>query len=194
VEAPVDHAVGVPPTLPRLLTARDLPEVELQAAALDGDVCRVAGSWASIADPDDEWRRAEALADSLGPLVVAARGTAAWIWGARAAAPRRLEGVVPSCARHHDDRPGVTVGEVLIDDDEITRLGRVRVTSPTRTVLDLLRADDWSSGAERLVRTLLVDHRVDARRVTGLIRRHGRLPGRRRAADRLRTLVDPLVA
>jgi len=193
VEAPVRQAQDVPPTLPRLLTARDLPEVELQAAGLDGDVCRVADSWASIADPDDAWRRAAALADSLGPVVVAARGTAAWIWGARAAAPRRLEAVVPSCARHHDDRLGVTVGEVLIDDDEITQLGRVRVTSPTRTVLDLLRADDWSSDAERLVRTLLVDHDVDPRRVARLVRRHGRLPGRRRAADRLRTLVDPLV-
>ncbi|TWX40683.1 hypothetical protein ES689_04425 [Frigoribacterium sp. ACAM 257] len=180
------------PTLPRLLTPRDLPDVELQAAGLDGDVCRVADSWASVADPDDAWLRAAALADSLGPVVVAARGTAAWIWGARAAAPRHLEAVVPSWARHHDDRPRITVGEVLIDDDEITQLGRVRVTSPTRTVLDLLRADDWSSDAERLVRTLLTDHGVDPRRVTGLVRRHGRLPGRRRAAARLRTLVDPL--
>ncbi|WP_209560819.1 type IV toxin-antitoxin system AbiEi family antitoxin [Frigoribacterium sp. PvP032] len=181
------------PTLPRLLTARDLPEVELQAAALDGHVCRVADSWASIVDPDDAWRRAEALAEALGPIVVGARGTAAWIWGARAAAPRRLEAVVPSSARHHVDRADLTVGEVLIDDDEITQLGRVRVTSPTRTVLDLLRADDWSGDAERLVRTLLVDHHVDPRQVAALVRRHGRLPGRRRAANRLRTLVDPLV-
>jgi hypothetical protein len=183
----------VTPTLPRLLTARDLPEVELQAAALDGEVCRVADSWASIADPDDAWRRAEALADRLGTVVVAARGTAAWIWGARAAAPRRLEAVVPSWARHRDDRHDVAVGEVLIDDDEITQVGRVRVTTPTRTVLDLLRADDWTADAERLVRTLLVEHHVDPRRVAGLVRRHGRLPGRRRAATRLRTLVDPLV-
>ena len=193
MEAPVRQAQDVPPTLPRLLTARDLPEVELQAAGLDGDVCRVADSWASIADPDDAWRRAEALADRLGNVVVAARGTAAWIWGARAAAPRSLEAVVPSWARHRDDRPDVTVGEVLIDEDEIAQVGRVRVTTPTRTVLDLLRADDWSADAERLVRTLLVEHHVDPRRVTGLVRRHGRLPGRRRAASRLRTLVDPLV-
>jgi hypothetical protein len=184
----------VSPSLPRLLTPLDLPEVELQAAALDGEVWRVADRWASVADPDDPWWRAEALADALGPFVVAARGTAAWIWGARAAAPRRLEAVVPSSARHHDDRPDVQVGEVLIDDDEIVRLGRVRTTTPARTVLDLLRGDDWSEGAERLVRTLLVDHRVDPRRVAALVRRHGRLPHRRRAAARLRTLVDPLVS
>ena len=85
------------------------------------------------------------------------------------------------------------MGEVLIDADEISQVGRVRVTTPTRTVLDLLRADDWSADAERLVRTLLVEHHVDPRRVAGLVRRHGRLPGRRRAATRLRTLVDPLV-
>ena len=182
------------PSLPRLLTSRDLPEVELQAAALDGEVWRVADSWASVADAVDPWHRAEALADALGPIVVAARGTAAWIWGARAAAPRRLEVVVPSSARHHDDPPDVQVGEVLIGDDEIVRLGRVRTTTPTRTVLDLLRADDWSEGAERLVRTLLVDHRVDPRHVSALVQRHGRLPHRRRAAARLRTLVDPLVS
>jgi hypothetical protein len=182
----------VPPSLPRLLTSRDLPEVELQAAALDGEVWRVADGWASIVDPDDARLRADALASALGSTVVAARGTAAWIWGARAAAPRRLEAVVPSSARHHDDRPGVQVGEVLIDDDETVTIGRVRVTTPTRTVLDLLRADDWSDEAERLVRTLIADHRVDPRHVASLVRRHGRLPHRRRAASRMRTLVDPL--
>jgi hypothetical protein len=192
VGAGVGHADRVSPSLPRLLDRRHLSEVELQAAALDGEVCRVADSWASVADPDDPWRRAEALADTLGPVVIAARGTAAWIWGARAAAPRRLEAVVPSWARHHDDRLDVQVGEVLIDDDETAQLGRVRVTTPTRTVLDLLRGDDWSSAAERLVRTLVVDHRVDPRRVAGLVRRHGRLPGRVDAVERLRTLVDPL--
>ena len=184
----------MPPTLPRLLTARDLPEVELQAAALDGELVRVVDSWASVADPDDPVRRASALADALGTTVIAARETAAWIWGARAAPPRRLDAVVPSSARHHDAGPDVRVGEVLIDDDETVRLGGLRVTSPTRTVLDLLRGDDWSAAAERLVRTLMADHQVDPRRVTGLVRRHGRLPHRRRAALRLRTLVDPLVS
>ena len=143
--------------------------------------------------PPEKNRMSASSQNRLGNVVVAARGTAAWIWGARAAAPRSLEAVVPSWARHRDDRSDVTVGEVLIDEDEIAQVGSVRVTTPTRTVLDLLRADDWSADAERLVRTLLVEHHVDPRRVAGLVRRHGRLPGRRRAASRLRTLVDPLV-
>ncbi|ROS62325.1 hypothetical protein EDF38_1435 [Frigoribacterium sp. PhB160] len=182
------------PRLPRLLSPDDLPEVELRAAALDGEVYAVGGRWSSVADVDDAWARASSLVDDLGTRTVAARGTAAWVWGTQAAPPRALDAVVRSTARHHLAGPRVRVGEVLIDDDEIVVLGEVSVTSPERTVLDLVRDDEWGPAGAETVRRLVAEQQVDVRRVLALARRRPGAVNSLRGAERLRSIVDPAPA
>jgi hypothetical protein len=133
------------------------------------------------------------LADA-SPRTIAARRTAAWIWGACAAPPPDLECLVSSSARSRGAPAGSRVSEVRIDDDEVVDLGGgALVTSPARTVLDLLRSDDRSEEPCGLALRVLEGCRVDPRRVTALMDRHASAVGRARARARLQALVDPVL-
>jgi len=179
--------------LPRLLSSDDLPEPELRAAVLDGELYAVGDRFSSVADVDDAWARAHSVMSTAGSRTIAARRTAAWIWGGCAEAPRTLECVVSSTSRGGGPPAGARVSEVQIDVDEVVRLpGDVLVTSPARTVLDLLRGLDWSPTMERLALAVLVEHAVDAREVLRLSRRRPAAPGRAHASVRLAALVDPV--
>lgn len=83
---------------------------------------------------------------------------AAWLWTRRKGvisgqAAAALHGVtwigdgtpVELIAKHGRRRPGVVIRDERIDDDEVVRVGRLPVTSPARTALDLgrhLKRDD----------------------------------------------------
>lgn len=87
---------------------------------------------------------------------------AAWLWTRRTGivagkAAAALHGVdwindtvpIELIARHGRQRPGVVIHEERIGDDEIVRLGNLRVTTPARTALDL---------AKRLTRVEALEH------------------------------------
>ncbi|GAA4668691.1 type IV toxin-antitoxin system AbiEi family antitoxin [Frondihabitans cladoniiphilus] len=173
-------------TLPLLLTDTDLPFVELQSARLDGEVFRLDEAFCSVAEFDLPWRRAHSLAPVLaGPASVAAGMTAAWVWGAASAAPLRHDVFVPA-----DRRPGVTGPRIHLrimafDDDEVVDFGPVRVTSPARTLVDLVRTEAWSSATRAVVQGLVDEHRLELGQCVELLERRERLPHRKRARVRL---------
>jgi hypothetical protein len=124
-----------------------LSPTELQAAMLDGELFRVGDTFASIGVQDDPPLRALAFAEAFGELgLVAERLSAAWIWGATSRPPGRHTACAPVGARWRGPVAGLDVRETQIDAEDVVLLGTdspgpgpVTVTSPTRTVLDLLR-------------------------------------------------------
>jgi hypothetical protein len=190
----VGQSGHVPDPLPRLLTAAQLSETELRAAALDGDVYPIGDCWAEIATPDDPVMRASSVSVLFGRHVIASRDTAAWIWMASGGAPWRHDGIVPPEARHRGPSGRVAVSEMAIDADEVVDLGGVRVTTPARTVLDIARASGWTRADRRRVDDLCRSYSVTSAQIERLVERRARLPHRRRAEVRLRALLDPLGA
>lgn len=177
--------------LPAVLTELDLPGPELRAAALDGQVYPVGDAWRSVAEIDDSDGRAIAAGRALGSGVVLAEGTAAWVWGAPGAAPRPHTGFVPSPARVKHQERGSVVRQVVIDEDEIVLLQGVAVTSPARTVVDLVRDEAWTARHETMARDVSARHFVTRSAALELLDRRGRLPHRRRAAERLGRVCQP---
>jgi hypothetical protein len=183
----------MPVRLPPVLTDGDLPEPELRAAALDGQVYAVGDSWRSVAEIDDHVGRAIAVGFALGAGVVAAERTAAWVWGARGPAPLPHSGLVVSPARVKHRGRGSVIRQVVIDDDEIVTVHGLSVTTPVRTVVDLARRDDWAPQDERAARDVSRQQGVTSVDAITVLDRRGRLPHRMRTVDRLERVcgADP---
>ncbi|KQO47002.1 hypothetical protein ASG28_05000 [Frigoribacterium sp. Leaf415] len=175
----------MPVRLPLVLTDDDLPETELRAAALDGQVYAVGDSWRSIAEIDDHVGRAIAVGFALGAGVVAAERTAAWVWGARGPAPLPHSGLVVSPARVKHRGRGSVIRQVVIDDDEIVTVHGVAVTTPARTVVDLARREDWTPQDETAARDVSTQQGVTSADAVAVLDRRGRLPHRARTVERL---------
>ena len=171
--------------LPLVLTDAHLPETELRAAALDGQVYAVGDSWRSVAEIDDHVGRAIAVGLALGAGVVAAERTAAWVWGARGPAPLPHSGLVASPARVKHRGRGSVIRQVVIDDDEIVVVDGVAVTTPARTVVDLARRENWTPQDEAAARDVSTQQGVTSTAAVAVLDRRGRLPHRARTVDRL---------
>ncbi|WFR66179.1 hypothetical protein P9139_14385 [Curtobacterium flaccumfaciens] len=125
---------------------RRLAESELRAAVLAGELVAVGPCWASPAEPQTPSLRAAAVAWAITDRrLVACTRTAAWIWGAVSRPTAPLELCVPSQIRVHGDAT-FRVREMVLPDDDVARLGDLRVTIPTRTAVDLLRAPGTADG------------------------------------------------
>jgi hypothetical protein len=128
------------PPLPRVLTARDLPEAELGSMRLDGEVYRLADGWCSIDELEGPAHRAIAALGDRSPRLIAELGTAAWIWGATPSLPPVREFCVDLSARARL-RPNslAQVRELVLDPVDRIDLGGSAVTSRLRTAVDLAR-------------------------------------------------------
>ncbi|MGV8969412.1 MAG: type IV toxin-antitoxin system AbiEi family antitoxin [Microbacteriaceae bacterium] len=126
--------------LPSVLTTSDLPLAELCAAQLDGQVFRIDECFEPVDIVYIRSQRAQAIGSLWSGKFIAERSSATWIWGATQRAPLRHELCVSLGARA---RPatghGVSVREVVIENDEFVTLGGMRVTTPLRTLIDLAR-------------------------------------------------------
>ncbi|MET3637141.1 MULTISPECIES: type IV toxin-antitoxin system AbiEi family antitoxin domain-containing protein [Curtobacterium] len=171
---------------PRLLTSDDWPEAELRAAVLAGELVAVGWCWASPAEPQTPALRAAAHAWRVpdGRLVASGR-SAAWIWGATSRPPSPVEVSVPPTVRVRVD-PDVRLREVRLPAADTVRLGSVRVTSPERTAVDLLRAPDtFDVTARDALRGLVAIGAVRADDITRRLDALGTIPMVRQAARRL---------
>ncbi len=168
-----------------LLTPDDLPWPELQAAALDGDVFRVDRAFCSVAEFDVPWRRATALGDLFGREFVVASHSAAWVWGALSQAPVTHEGFGETRKGRHDVPTGLRVRAVEVAAEDLVDFGPVRVTSPARTLVDLVRSEAYVVETAAVVRFLATEHGVDRRACDDILARTHTLPHRRRAKQRL---------
>ncbi|MFD6699170.1 MULTISPECIES: type IV toxin-antitoxin system AbiEi family antitoxin [unclassified Microbacterium] len=115
---------------------------ELAAARLDGDVVELGEGYA----PADLVETAALRAASLIPLVAGMRDaafagmTAAWIHGASDAPPDPHE--LQSATGHRLRAPTtrrIIVHDPVLDPSDVQHLGGIAVTTPERTLIDLLR-------------------------------------------------------
>lgn len=181
--------LGASSASPRSSDPLDLPDAELSAAVLDGDVYRLLGVYRPIDARADAAERTRAVLAGLPPRVMAERWSAAWIWGALPAAPAVRTCCVSLRERARPEAaPGLQLREVVIEVHDVAALGGRWVTTPRRTLLDLARhADAWDPlVAEELCRIGGLDAGVIAAALDG----SRRLPGRRRAQLRLGRLCD----
>jgi hypothetical protein len=181
------------PRLALVLTSADLPEAELRAAELDGELFRVGDGYCAVDEVESRRHRALSLAAVLPPRLIAERRTAAWVLGLLDAPPTPLEVCAAIAERARPSRlGGATIREVVIGGDEVLELGGLRLTTPLRTALDLARFEVvFGEPERRLVAGLaglggfgLVDcvEAIDGRR---------NLPAGRQALERLaRSLPD----
>lgn len=155
---------------------------------LDGELVTVDQSFAPFDDFPSPGQRASALARGLGERLIAERRSAAWIWGALDRPPAPHEFCVAHNARvTRRPVPHVVVREVVLGDGDITELGGAAVTSPRRTIADLVRfSETWTDEDRDVVARLLAIGRLSADDALRELERH-KLPHKRRATERLRT-------
>jgi hypothetical protein len=165
----------------------ELPDVELQAAGLDGECYRLGEGFLPIGIGPSHAARAAAAIGDRSPRLVAALDTAAWVWRARTGYPATREYLVDLGARW---RPSPTdrivVVESVIRAGEVVRFGEAAVTSPLRTTIDLARFRTRFDAGERatLRRLSEVGGFGLAEALSALEGAH-KLPGKRRAGIRL---------
>ncbi len=126
--------------LPRLLSADDLPPVELDAARIDGQLFAVDDWFAPIDEADDIRLRAAALSHLVPDRMIAERSSALWVYGARGRAPYRHQLCIDSSNRTaHNLSSRFEYRECKLEPVDIVQFGSLRVTSHLRTAIDLLR-------------------------------------------------------
>ncbi len=139
-----------------VLSSRDLPEAELQAGVLDGELVRVGEGFCAIDTIVSSHHRAASIAAEVPGWSIAERGTAAWIYGIVGPQPRRLSLCVTSIG---NVRPfsshRYAFREVVLGDRDVVVIGGLSVTTPLRTAIDIVRIDDsFQPGSQDIVRAL----------------------------------------
>jgi hypothetical protein len=177
------------------VTSDDWPEVELRAAVLAGELVPVGACWASPVEPQTPSLRAAAAAWTLRDArLIAGTRTAAWIWGATSRPPTPLEAAISPQARVHVDA-GVLLREVVIDPADLVRLDPLRVTTPSRTAIDLLRTPNtgertFGTAEAEAVQGLIAIGAVTVAEVEDRLCGLGTIPMVRQASRRLRALLE----
>lgn len=166
----------------------DLPLAEQQAMRLDGELYRLADGYVSIAVPDGPAVRAAAALSQRPARLIAARATAAWIWGALSAPPRRGEYLVDLAARWRPvPAEGIDVVESVIHAGDAVRIAGVSVTSPLRTAIDLARfRSEFASVDATAVAALAFVGGFTLAEAIATMDRGRNLSGKQLAASRLR--------
>lgn len=180
--------------LPEVLTPLELPLAELSAARLDGELFALDEGFVPIDQVVGLRHRALSLVPFAAGRLIAEQRTAAWVYGALPFAPPRHEFCAAMGARLLS-RPGrllrMNVREVIIGTTDIAQLFGLQITTPVRTVVDLVRiADNFGDADATLVRDLMAATVVSLQDCIELMERRRNLPGKRRASDRLRMILD----
>ena len=173
--------------LPAVLFHSDLPEAELHAAKLDGELYPVDRCFSPIDEIDGLWNRARALSLTVPARLIAEQRTAAWIYGALNRPPRQHQFCADISARV---RPpalvAITVREVVIDASDLAELAGLLVTTPLRTVVDLARASvNFKNDDLRAVSDLMRIGRFGVEECRAVLDRRRNLPHKRLALERI---------
>jgi hypothetical protein len=180
------------PKLTAVLLSSDLPLAELCAARLDGELYAIDSGYSPIDLPEDAEQRARSIIELCPDRIIAEQRTAAWIWGATDSPPTRHELCASLGARSKSAVPRrATVREVVIDEVSIVELGGIRVTTPLRTILDLVRFnDDFDDETQRQVGWLMTTFGVALDDCVSALDARRNLPGKRRALVRLAAVAS----
>lgn len=173
--------------MPTILTTHDLPLAELCAMRLDGELVAVDQWFAPFDDFPSPTQRAAALAFGAGERLIAERRSAAWVWGGLDRPPASHEFCVAHNARvTRRPVPHVVVREVVLLDGDVIVVGGVGVTSPRRTIADLVRfCETWTDEDTETIRRLLDVGALSLLEALRELDRH-KLPHKKRAIERLR--------
>ncbi len=174
---------------PLLIPGREFTIAELSAAALDGELVRIAGSFLPIDVPVTVHDRAAVIGVSTGDRrVIVSDLSAAWVRGwtdsfAAVTTSTSVTARIPSTERRR-----LRTREVVIDDDEWVSVGALRVTTATRTLLDLAR-----HGNDDVVGVLaagIVHERIDPESITRALDRRPTASYQKRARERLARALE----
>jgi hypothetical protein len=174
--------------LESVLCSNDLPEAELQAARLDGELYAVSECFCPIDVVADRHHRGRSLSLVLPRRVIAEQLTAAWVLGAIPFPPQRHQLCADVGRRvRSPDTARASVREVVIDDAELLSFGGLRVTTPLRTVIDLARfSPDFGDREREVVRSLMAMGGFGVDECDATMNRRRNLPGKAKALARIR--------
>jgi very-short-patch-repair endonuclease len=129
--------------------------------------------------------RVHAALLACGPYAVVSHGTAAALWRLGASLPTSID--VTVVAGHRRSQPGIVVHHAPLTRGDVRRMGRLPLTSPARTLLDLASVIDAADleVAVNEAQVLGLVKPVDVRAVLARA-------ARRRGAVALRTVVTDL--
>lgn len=178
--------------LPRFLDDSVLPLAELCAARLDAELFTAGDAYVLLDTPDTPELRADAFSLAAPRTVIADRGTASWIHGARASPPSPWQACVDSARRVSPlSIRALDMRQCVLARGDAERIGSALVTAPLRTAVDLLRTVSRHTLAlADEVTALLRIGDVDLGACRDALERHPQAPGTRRALTRLGTLVE----
>lgn len=159
-----------------------LSQQELSAARLDGLIVEVGDGYMPADLPEDAGARAASLAPIVSPGYAASGPTAAWVHGIGDAPP----------SRHHiqravDHRPrvpprqNVVVHEGQVPSDDLVLIARLPVTTPLRTLTDLVLAAGRNRDCATWMRSMAAAYPTLVPRVQTLLAARSRMPGKRSA-------------
>jgi hypothetical protein len=161
---------------------------ELSAARLDGDLVELGEAYIPADAVETRALRAGSLRSILGDTLAATHLSAAWVHGALHDPPARHT-VQRAVARrlHHVMGRRFVYRDLSVDVDDLLVLGGVWVTTPVRTLADLVRVPDPS---HRYAAALMAaaDPQLPAEAIDWL-RRHPSLPHKRAALAALEAVV-----
>lgn len=167
-----------------------LSEVELRCARLDGDVVEVGDAYMPADAVETRELRAASLRTYVDDGIAVTHESAAWVHGARDAPPRRH-----TVQRRSPTRRGAAIdGRVRFRDQELpadaaTLIAGVWVTTPARTLADLVRALHSGDDVADEVDALLASRPGIAREAIAALERAGSVHHKRPALVFLRELV-----
>jgi hypothetical protein len=178
------------PRLASVLCGTDLPEAELQAARLDGELYAVSECFSPVDVISDRQNRGRSLSLVLPRRVIAEQLTAAWVLGAVSFPPHPHQLCADVGARVRSPNSGrATVREVVIDEADLLIFGGLRVTTPLRTVVDLARFSDFDDREYDAVRALMAMGGFGIDECEAAMNRRRNLPGKAKALARIRKSV-----
>ena len=173
-----------------VLSPADLPSAELQAARLDGELYGVGDCFSPIDIIDGRDQRALALATVVPHRLIVELLSAAWVWGAALSAPARPRLCADITARTRPPIGSAILREVVVDQADVVILGRLRITTPLRTAVDLARLDPEPD--REVIARLFDIGGFGLADCEALIQRRRNLPDKRRALLRLESAQPPV--
>lgn len=134
-----------------------LSAAELAGARLDGDVVEVGEAYMPADAVETRELRAGSLRRRVPPTLAVVRESAAWVHGAVPDAPARHTVQRRSPLRlHHVIDPRLAYRDQRLTTDDVMMVSGVWVTSPARTLADLVRALHGGEPVRRHVDALLL--------------------------------------
>lgn len=180
--------------LPSILASASLPVAELSALRLDGELYALGEGFTPLDTLISPEQRAAGLELPRSDRIIAALGTAAWIWGAAEAPPYRSEVIIPAGERvNRQPLHRLMLRECIVGRSDWRSVAGIRVTSPLRTAVDLCRFREQISAAdvEAVRRLAEMDGFLIADAVL-LLERRRNLHHKTRALDRLTRILPEL--